>query len=498
MDSSEPMNVGEVLEGIRQGLLEGDYERIKPRLVDILGREPRLGQAWVFLGELLERIGDKYGAWMAFRRAWLLDPMADWIVDARRRVGSAEVVPLEPWLVDLLQVETVSVAAAMIVKDEATNVARWYESLRDAVDELVIVDTGSSDGTVEVLRKLGAHVLKFGWTNSFAEARNFALAHVKSQWVLWVDADEWLEPEDIEVPRIAAGLFHGLGVPLTLRIQQVNDLGGRIEVNGDMSRMHPVGFGFHWQGRIHEQLAPGPESVGGDGRIPRIAVNLRLNHTGYNPTVMEQKSKLARNIALLREAVADDPSDLASWGFLGRELLFAGEIDGAIDALYRAEYLARDQEWYGRRAEVRGFLVEALLRQDRIEEARAAANRGVADNPEFPGIWYQKGRVDLLAATKVMASAKDAFEKAQTTAATYRGIMSFDALIPKWRARAGLADLARFSGDLVAARRMYEGILNIEPGLGAVQAQIEKIDQQARMLAPLVREDSVKPTDSVE
>jgi hypothetical protein len=143
-------------------------------------------------------------------------------------------------------------------------------------------------------------------------------------------------------------------------------------------------------------------------------------------------------------------------------------------------------------------LVEALLRQDRVEEARAAANRGVADNPEFPGIWYQKGRVDLLAATKVMASAKDAFEKAQTTAATYRGIMSFDALIPKWRARAGLADLARFSGDLVAARRMYEGILNIEPGLSAVEAQIERIDQQARMLAPLLREDSVKPTDSAD
>ncbi|MHB1734689.1 MAG: hypothetical protein ACYCU8_14835, partial [Ferrimicrobium acidiphilum] len=95
----------------------------------------------------------------------------------------------------------------------------------------------------------------------------------------------------------------------------------------------------------------------------------------------------------------------------------------------------------------------------------------------------------------LMASAKDAFEKAQTTAATYRGIVSFDALIPKWRARAGLADLARFSGDLVAARRMYEGILKIEPGLSAVEAQIERIDQQARVLASLLGEDSAKPTD---
>jgi glycosyltransferase involved in cell wall biosynthesis len=489
------LNVGVALEAVRRGLLEGDYDAIRPRLVELLVQEPRLGQGWVFLGELLERTGEKYAAWKAFQRAWLLDPMANWVTEARRRLGTAEVVALEPWLTDLLAVESVSIAAAMIVKDEASNVARWYESLRDAVDELVVVDTGSSDGTVEVLRKLGVDVLKFGWTNSFAEARNFALTHVKSQWVLWVDADEWLEPEDVEVPRVAAGLFHSLGVPLTLRIQQVNDLGGHIEVNGDMSRMHPVGFGFHWEGRIHEQLAPGAGFVEGDGRIPRVAINLRLNHTGYHPTVMEQKAKLTRNIALLREAVSDDPSDLAAWGFLGRELLFAGEIDGAIDALYRAEFLARDAEWYGRRAEVRGFLIEALLRQERVEEARAAASRGVMDNPEFPGIWFLKGRVELLAATKLMASAKDAFEKAQTTAATYRGIVSFDALIPKWRARAGLADLARFSGDLVAARRMYEGILKIEPGLSAVEAQIERIDQQARVLASLLGEDSAKPTD---
>ena len=470
------------LDLVRQNLLDGDYSGAQERIVALLLEDPRLAQAWVYAAELSERTGRPYQAWQAYRRAWLLDPQAAWAPGIRARLSSASREVLEDWLQRLLVVEAPSIAAALIVKDEVETIRRCVESLQGAVDELVVVDTGSSDGTLDVLRELGVAVLKFGWTGSFSDARNFALSHVKSDWVLWVDGDESLNPEDVDAPRIAAGLYGVLGRPIALRVVQVNDVGGRYEANMDMSRMHPTAYGIRWYGRIHEQLGLNAEDPRSQEAIPRVAVNIRLDHVGYHPSVMQAKDKLQRNIALLKKAIEDDPEDLASLGFLGRELLFAGDVDGSIAALYKAETLARDQKWYARISEVRNYLIEGLLQKDRLEEARAVANRGVAESPDYPGLWYAKGRVDLVMLTKLLGSAKEAFERAQTTALTYRGIVAYESLIPVWRAKAGVADVTRFSGDLVTAKKLYEELLGIDPNLTQVRAQIDRINQQARVL----------------
>lgn len=485
------------LDLVRQNLLDGDYSGARERIVVLLAESPTLAQAWVYAAELSERTGRPYQAWQAYRRAWLLDPQATWAPGIHARLSSAPREELEDWLQDLLVVEAPSVAGALIVKDEVETIRRCVESLQGAVDELVVVDTGSTDGTLDILRELDVAFLEFGWTGSFADARNFALSHVKSEWVLWVDGDEFLNPEDVDAPRIAAGLYGGLERPIALRVVQVNDVGGRYEANMDMSRMHPTGYGIRWYGRIHEQLGLNAEDPRYQEAIPRVAVNIRLDHVGYHPTVMKTKEKLQRNIGLLKSAVEDDPEDLASWGFLGRELLFAGDVDASIAALYKAETLARDQKWYARISEVRNYLIEGLLQKDRLEEARAVANRGVAESPDYPGLWYAKGRVDLVMLTKLLGSAKEAFERAQTTAPTYRGIVAYESLIPVWRAKAGVADVTRFSGDLVTAKKLYEELLGIDPNLTQVRAQIDRINQQSRVLAAGL-EDGSAPGNSID
>jgi tetratricopeptide (TPR) repeat protein len=322
---------------VRQNLLDGDYSGAQERIAALLVEDPRLAQAWVYAAELSERTGRPYQAWQAYKRAWLLDPQAAWAPGIHGRLFSLPKEDLEDWIESLLLVEAPSVAAALIVKDEAETIRNCVESLQGAVDELVVVDTGSTDGTLDTLRELDVEVLKFGWTGSFADARNFALSHVKSDWVLWVDGDEYLNPEDVDAPRVAAGLYGALGCPIALRIVQVNDVGGRYEANMDMSRMHPTGYGIRWYGRIHEQLGLNAEDPRSQEAIPRVAVNVRLNHVGYHPTVMRAKDKLQRNIALLKKAVEDDPEDLASLGFLGREFVFAGDVVGEIAAFLIAE-----------------------------------------------------------------------------------------------------------------------------------------------------------------
>ena len=89
-----------------------------------------------------------------------------------------------------------SLSLAMIVKDEEQCIKRCLDSVVDLVDEIVIVDTGSTDKTIEICRSYNAQVFPYPWNNNFAEARNFGLDKVTKDWVLWLDADEEVAPEN--------------------------------------------------------------------------------------------------------------------------------------------------------------------------------------------------------------------------------------------------------------------------------------------------------------
>ncbi|CAB1127846.1 conserved protein of unknown function [Candidatus Hydrogenisulfobacillus filiaventi] len=463
-------------------LLARDYRRAVDEGRALLAEDPRNAQAWVFLGEGLEQLGQKRAAWACYNRGWMLDPAAGWVEAAKARLFPLAMGPLPGWLEELLAVPRVTVAAALIVHNEEKTLSKVLEAVKPAVDDIVVVDTGSQDATVEIAKAAGARVFSVEWQDDFSAARNAALAQVTSDWVLWVDGDEVLDSEDVEVPRTVAGLFDGLPEPVIMRIVQVNRLGNRWEPNYDMSRLHPARFGIRWWGRIHEQLGP-PEGGVYAKSYPRPVVRIRLIHEGYQPEVMKAKGKLERNVRLLEKSVQDDPNDVASWGFLGRERYFLGQLDEAIDALYRAEQLAAQNPSYGRVAEVRQFLTEALLARDRVDEALAVAERAVAESANFPAAWYLLGKARLTKALALLRGAKEAFGKSLETAPTYRGIVSFDSDIARWKAPAAIADVLKLSGDWVGARAGYERVLSTAPELEIVRKQLEQMDRQIAALA---------------
>src|SRR5215218_912766 len=84
-------------------------------------------------------------------------------------------------------------ALVMIARDEAPRIARALDSARPHVDRMIVLDTGSTDATVEIARGCGAVVHAFAWCDDFAAARNAALAHSDADWNLVLDADEWIE-----------------------------------------------------------------------------------------------------------------------------------------------------------------------------------------------------------------------------------------------------------------------------------------------------------------
>ena len=84
---------------------------------------------------------------------------------------------------------------AMIVKDDELGVAETIASVRNIVDEIVVLDTGSSDQTATIAEQNGARVIRSEWQDDFSAARNECLSHINSRWVLWLDAGETMTPD---------------------------------------------------------------------------------------------------------------------------------------------------------------------------------------------------------------------------------------------------------------------------------------------------------------
>ena len=96
----------------------------------------------------------------------------------------------------------VKISACVIVKDEERNLPQWLACVRALADELVVVDTGSTDRTAELARAAGASVYSFAWRNDFSAAKNYALQKAKGSWIVFLDADEYFSEEDI--PKVRA------------------------------------------------------------------------------------------------------------------------------------------------------------------------------------------------------------------------------------------------------------------------------------------------------
>lgn len=197
------------------------------------------------------------------------------------------------------------ISACYIVKDEEKNLAQSIGSLRDAVDEIIVADTGSEDNTIVVARQLGAAVYSFPWQEDFAAARNFALSRATGDWLILLDADEYFtESTAGNIRSLLAGAAQEVN---GLLIQMVNyDTDRQVE----QDRFYQLRIvrnlpGLAYEGIVHERLR-----LRGDD-IPGIALVkshlLEIYHTGYRTESSEAKSR--RNLRLLQKALAAGSSE---------------------------------------------------------------------------------------------------------------------------------------------------------------------------------------------
>jgi len=203
----------------------------------------------------------------------------------------------------------IKLSACMIVKNEETFLERCLKSLQPIVDEIVVVDTGSTDRTVEIARQYNAVIGHFEWCDDFSAARNESLHLASGNWALWIDADEELDPAGYD--QIREGLIRPQFAGYYFQI--INSMDVHVEASAYVHtavRLFRIIPGIGFEGRIHEQIINGFKER---GYVPATLTKAIIRHYGYLPEVMSEKKKLQRTLTMLEREVADAPEDPFHW-----------------------------------------------------------------------------------------------------------------------------------------------------------------------------------------
>ena len=186
------------------------------------------------------------------------------------------------------------VALVMIVRNEAPRIVRALASVANCVDEMVVLDTGSTDATVALARSAGARVGHFEWCDDFAAARNAALKLAGADWNVVIDADEWIAEAGVELLALRHTQPDFVG---TLRVDSQFDTPIGVSVSPSwLPRVLPRGV--RYEGHVHEQ----PKHA-----LPARKLTTVLAHDGYLTEAL--KAKAGRNADLLARALARSPDD---------------------------------------------------------------------------------------------------------------------------------------------------------------------------------------------
>ncbi|MGK7927764.1 MAG: glycosyltransferase [Spirulina sp.] len=219
-----------------------------------------------------------------------------------------------------------------IVKDEEKSLPQCLDSVKDVVDEIVVLDTGSSDRTPEIAAEYGAKVHYFEWCNDFAAARNEALKYVEGDWVLILDADERLNPAI--VPEMKVAMLEEQALVINLIRKEIGAAQSPYSLTSRLFRKHPeIEFSRPYHALIDDSVLAllKKESQWQITSLPSIAVF----HYGYDPTEIAAKDKSERAKAVMESYLKDHPNDSYACNKLGALYLEEGKIEEGIELLER-------------------------------------------------------------------------------------------------------------------------------------------------------------------
>jgi len=358
-------------------------------------------------------------------------------------------------------------SACLIVNNEERHIAHCLASIQQFVDEIIVVDTGSTDKTKQVAAAYHAKIYDYSWTNNFAEARNFSIEQASGDWILYIDADERLEASNGAILRTViqeekARLF-GFKV--------VNYYG---ELPVSYEKAHVLAQnrlfkkqGAQFTGAIHEQLSFSPQLETEEHRL----LPLSIFHYGYLTERIEEKDKLNRNLAILINEKVKDSNN--PW------------IDYHIaNVLYQLNEKVKAYEFVN--LAITGFIAlqklppsllyklkySIVLDTQLPEGVDRSIEMAIKIHPDYPDLYYMKGLI--LKQLGRDAEAITAFDEAIALGETHLqhfiqvGAGSFLAAYEK-------GGCLERTGQQTAAMVIYEQIAQTQPSFLPAQEGYQRI-----------------------
>jgi len=181
----------------------------------------------------------------------------------------------------------ISISLCMIVKDEAAVLGRCLESVQAIVDEIIIVDTGSADRTKEIAGEFTPKLYDFAWVDDFAGARNFSFAQATMDYIMWLDADDVVLPEDAEKLRQLKETIDPRVDIVMMKYNSDFDADGRVTLSYFRARLLKRSNGYMWQEPVHEYIQPSGYIINSD---------ICITHNKLQPGAPERNCRIFEKI----------------------------------------------------------------------------------------------------------------------------------------------------------------------------------------------------------
>ncbi|OON92207.1 MAG: hypothetical protein ATN32_02100 [Candidatus Epulonipiscium fishelsonii] len=278
------------------------------------------------------------------------------------------------------------ISLCLITKDEEHNIERCILSVKEIVNEIIAVDTGSTDKTVEIAKNLGASIYYFEWVYDFSKARNYAISKATGDWIIFLDADEYLEDGKQSL------LLHYIKEVTKMKEEAIaifrinfDPIKPGSEKGGYDLRIFKNSPHLLYKRPIHETLTNTKKTL---NAVMLPSDQIKLYHIGYSEEELTKKDTLNRNITILSKAVENNPNDQLSLIYLGREYAIKKDFENSFYYLnllqdINDENISRMlKEYYSY------FLYSSTKLNKDIEEIIKIYNNAIKYEPNFPDFHY--------------------------------------------------------------------------------------------------------------
>jgi tetratricopeptide (TPR) repeat protein/SAM-dependent methyltransferase len=376
-----------------------------------------------------------------------------------------------------------AISLCMIAKNEEANLPSCLGSVAGLVDEVIVVDTGSSDRTKEAASRLGARVFDFTWIDDFAAARNESIRHARGKWIFWLDGDEWLDADNQKRLRTLLGNLGEDNSGYVMKQRSVSE-----PASGEASLFAQVRLfrndpRIRWQYRVHEQILPALEQLG----CPIHFTDVVIEHAGYEEPALYRR-KQERNLQLLQRQDAEHPNDPLTLFNLGLTYHCLGRATEAMQFWRRSLELASPTLSLVRK--LYALMAKGQIQAGRRDEALAMCQSGLARYPDDVELLSMEA--GLLSERGDLAGAEAALVRLLNAAPTPYFAASLDAGLGTYKARYNLGTIYQAQDRLADAEEQWRAALTERPthvpallelgNLYLVQGRWQELDAVAAQL----------------